>query len=369
MMHIAYRNLLQNKFRLLLSLGGVALAMMLIVFLRGFQTGVFLQVTAYLDHTQADWIVAQKNVTNLLGATSLLPPDTEDLAQGLPGIEQVIPIVAQYTILDIHDRKIVGFLVGYDSDRGGGPWAMLAGRPPRRNDEIVLDWVMAQDHGLRLGDTIEILGKEFSIVGLSSKTNSWMAGLIFLKKEAAEELLLSPGATSFLLLKMKPGADTAFLEQRLRRRLGDDVEIVPSFMVRQNDRNLLVKLFAVPLQMMVTIAFTVGTVILGMIIYTATVSRAQEYGVLKAVGARNRDLYGLVTQQALFIAVLGVILGIGLAQLAANWVMITYPKFLIVFQFTEVLPTVLVGLTMGLLAAILPARYMSMLDPAQVFRK
>lgn len=369
MMHIAYRNLLQNKFRLFLSLGGVALAIMLIVFLRGFQTGVFLQVTAYLDHTQTDWIVAQKNVTNLLGATSLLPPGTEDLAQGLPGIEQVIPIVAQYTILDIHDKKVVGFLVGYDSDRGGGPWAMIAGRPPKHDDEIVLDWVMAQDHGLRLGDTIEILGKEFSVVGLSNQTNSWMAGLIFLEKEAAEELLLSPGATSFLLLRMKPGADPVFVEQRLRRRLGDDVEVMPGIIVRQNDRNLLVKIFAVPLQMMVTIAFTVGTVILGMIIYTATVSRAQEYGVLKAVGARNHDLYWLVTQQALFIAVLGVGVGIGFAQIAAHWVMNVYPKFLIVFQFAQVLPTALAGLSMGLLAAILPARYLGMLDPAQVFRK
>lgn len=369
MIHIAYRNLLQNKFRFFLSLGGVALAMMLIVFLRGFQTGVFIQVTSYLDHAQVDWVISQKNVTTFLGATSLLPTETEALAQGVPGIEQVIPITAQYTILDIHEQKVVGFLVGYEPDRGGGPWAMLAGRPLRRDDEVVLDGVLAQDHGLHLGDTVEILGKDFSIVGLSSQTNSWMAGLIFIKKEAAEDLLLSPGASSFLLLRMKAGADPVYTMQRLHRRLGDDIEVLASSAVKQNDRNLLVKIFAVPLQLMVVIAFAVGTVILGMIIYTATVSRAQEYGVLKAVGTHNHDLYGLVVQQALFIAVLGVGAGIGLAQIAANGVMSVYPKFLIVLEFAQVLPAVLVGLAMGLLAAILPARYLSMLDPAQVFRK
>ncbi len=368
MTYLAFRNLFQQKFRLALSIGGVALAMMLIILLNGFLAGIYVQVTAYLDNTPADLVVAQDGVTNLLSATSLLPANAEDLARGVPGIDRVIPIVSQFVILDIHDEKVVAYMVGYDPDLGGGPWALVAGRPPADDDEVVLDWVMAQTHHFALGDTIEILDEDFTVVGLSDGTNSWMASFFFIEKRAAERLLLTPDATSFLLLTFEPGADPAAVEARLRRRLRD-VEILPAATVKQNDLDLLVQVFAIPLQMMVTIAFAVGTAILGMVIYTATVERMREYGVLKAVGAKNRHLYWLVTQQGLVTALLGVALGIGLAWLAGWGTMNASPKFLVVLQPKAILPAALTGLAMGLLAALLPARYVAGLDPAQVFRK
>lgn len=367
MTYLAFRNLFQQKLRLALSIGGVALAITLIVLLNGFLAGVYVQVTAYLDNTPADLVVAQDGVANLLSATSLLPPNTQDLARGVHGIDRVVPIISQFAILDIHDEKVVAYMVGYDPDWGGGPWALVAGRPPADEDEIVLDWVMAQTHGFVLGDTIEILSEDFTAVGLSDGTNSWMASFFFIEKQAAENLLLTPGATSFLLLTFEPGADPAAVESRLRRRLRD-VEILPAATVKQNDLDLLVQVFAIPLQMMVAIAFAVGTAILGMVIYTATAERMREYGVLKAVGVKNRHLYWLVTQQGLAIALMGVALGIGLAWLTARWVM-NASKFLVVLQPDTTLSVALTGLLMGLLAALLPARYVGRLDPAQVFRK
>jgi putative ABC transport system permease protein len=127
--------------------------------------------------------------------------------------------------------------------------------------------------------------------------------------------------------------------------------------------------FAIPLQMMVSIAFAVGTAILGMVIYTATAERQREYGVLKAVGAKNFHLYWLVTLQGLFTALVGVGIGIGLAWLASERIMEAVPKFLIVLEPRSVLTTSVAGLVMGLLAAVLPARQVATLDPAHVFRK
>jgi len=368
MTYLAFRNLIQHKFRLLLSIGGVALAIMLIVLLNGFLSGIYVQITAYLDNTPADLVIAQDGVTNLLSATSILPDEVENLARGVAGIEQITPIVSQFVILDIHDKKVVAYLVGYEPEFGGGPWEMAAGRPPQKEDEIVLDWVMAQEHGFGLGDTVELLGEEFTVVGLSDGTNSWMASFIFIEKRAAENLLMIPDGSSFILVTLKPGADQKTVLDRLKRRLRD-MEIVTSQTMKQNDLNLLVEVFAIPLRMMVSIAFAVGTAILGMVIYTATVERQREYGVLKAVGTKNYLLYWLVTIQGLITAITGVVIGIGLAWLAAAWIMEVSPKFLVVLEPQPVLITALVGLQMGLLAAILPARQVARLDPADVFRK
>jgi putative ABC transport system permease protein len=368
MTFLAFHNLWQQKFRLALSIGGVALAMMLIIILNGFLSGIYVQVTAYLDNSPAELIVAQDGVTNLLGATSLLPSDAEDLARGIRGVDNATPIVSQFVILDIHDQKVVSYMVGYDPDEGGGPWLLKAGQAPARNDEVVLDWVMAGEHGFEIGDKIDILGEPFTVVGLSEGTNSWMASFFFIEKEAAERLLLAPGATSFLLLTLEPGADVTIVEALLRRRLRD-VEIVPVEIIKQKDLELLVEIFAIPLRLMVSIAFAVGTAILGMVIYTATVERKKEYGVLKAVGAKNMQLYWLVTQQGLVTGLLGVLLGIGMAWLASQRIMSSWPKFLIIFQPGTVLSTSFIGLLMGLLAALLPARQVARLDPVEVFRQ
>lgn len=368
MFYLAMHNLTRQKFRLLLSVGGVALAIMLILLLNGFLAGIYAQVTAYLDNTPADLIIAQDGVTNLLSATSLLPMNVESQVRGVHGLARVIPIVSQFTILDIHEEKVVAYMVGYDPEHGGGPWAMTEGRPPEKDDEVVLDATMARMHGFTVGDTIRILDEDFTVVGLSAATNSWMASFFFVTKPAAERLLLAPGATSFLLLVFEPGADPVAIERRLQRRL-DGVEIVPATTMRQNDLDLLVKLFAAPLQMMVVIAFAVGTAILGMVIYTSTVERMREYGVLKAVGARNRHLYGLVTQQALVIALLGGGLGVAFTWLAARGIMSYFPRFLVILHTRAIWPTLLTGVLMGLLAALLPARYVARLDPARVFRK
>ena len=51
MSFLALHNLRQHKLRLALSISGVALAMMLILLLNGFLSGIYDQVTAYLDNT------------------------------------------------------------------------------------------------------------------------------------------------------------------------------------------------------------------------------------------------------------------------------------------------------------------------------
>jgi putative ABC transport system permease protein len=91
---------------------------------------------------------------------------------------------------------------------------------------------------------------------------------------------------------------------------------------------------------MVAIAFLVGTLV-GLVIYTATIERQREYGVLKAIGARNGLLYRTVTTQALIAAGVGSILGVALAFGLAQLIMTSQPQFLIVFESSAVIQSLL----------------------------
>lgn len=366
-MYLARRNLLKDKTRMALSVGGVALAVMLILVLNGFLDGMYRQITSYVDRSPGSIIVAQKDVVNLLGSTSLLPSGFASQVSSIRGVDEAIPILSQFVILDLHEKKQPAYMVGYDPDQGGGPWELSAGRQALTKSEVVFDRILANRHNFSIGDRIEVLGKELTIVGLSNGTTSWMTSYFFLRKDAAEDLLLAPGATSFVLVTAALGVYPEDIIRQLDELPGGNA--LTKQEMADNDLRLFARVFSAPLKLMVSIAFLVGTMIVGLVIYTITVERQREYGVIKAVGAANGVLYRVVLAQALAAAMTGAIIGVILAYAVSQWIMTARPQFLIILDPSAVLWAFLAGLGMGVAAAFFPARVVAGLEPAEVFRR
>jgi len=366
-MNLALRNLLKERLRFALSVAGVALAITLILILKAFLTGMNRQITSYLGHAPGSLIVAQQGVGNLLGATSILPAGSEASAEAEPGVAEAIPILSQFVILDLHGKKQPAYLVGYDPEQGGGPWQIAEGRAPNGEEEVVFDRVLAGRHDIVLGDSLEILGEKFTVVGLSEGTTSWMTSFLFLRLSAAERLLRAPDARSFLLVSL----DESLALEQVRGRLSD-LPGMDAFLLEEmkaNDLRLFARIFSAPLRLMVGIAFLIGVMVVGMVIYTATVERQREYGVLKAVGARNRVLYQVVGAQALLASASGAVLGVVLAYAMSKLIMALRPQFLLALEPSDALRAVGLSLVMALAAAFIPARLIGRLEPAAVFRR
>jgi putative ABC transport system permease protein len=194
-----------------------------------------------------------------------------------------------------------------------------------------------------------------------------MTSYFFLPKETAEELLLAPGATSYLLVTTSDGANLDDILRRLKDLSG--ITALTKREMAVNDLKLFAKVFSAPIKLMVGIAFLVGTMIVGLVIYTITVERQREYGVIKAIGAANKVLYQVVFTQALVAALAGVITGVLLAYGVSQWIMTARPQFLIIFDPNDVGWALVAGLGMALLAAFFPGRMVAGLAPAEVFRK
>ena len=64
-----------------------------------------------------------------------------------------------------------------------------------------------------------------------------------------------------------------------------------------NDKQIVADIFDQVILLMLAAAFIVGALVVGMVIYTATIERRGEYGILKAIGARNGMLYRIVVSQ------------------------------------------------------------------------
>lgn len=232
---------------------------------------------------------------------------------------------------------------------------------------MVLDRVLARRAGLGVGDRVEMLGRGFTVAGLSSGTSSWVSSLVFARKTAVEALLRVPDGTS--LLFVAPAADGVTEQLRARLDAVEGIDALPKATLRDNDRRLLTRIFNPPVRLMAGIAFLIGTLVVGLVIYTATMERQREYGVLKALGARNGVLYRVVTVQSLIAAGAGSLVGVALAFGAAQLIMALRPQFLIVVEPRAVIQAVLAGLAMALVAALIPARAVARLAPADAFRR
>ena len=367
-MNLAIHNLLQDKLRFALSVTGVALAVMLILFLLGLREGLFRSAVLYLDHVPGSVAVMPEGVKSTsAGSGQFLSPETEDAVASAPGVARVTPVMLMMAIPDLHGQKQVIKLVGYDSSVGGGPWDLAQGREPTADDEVVLDRVLADRHDFSIGDSFEVGGRELTVVGLSNQTATFSGSYVFARKTFVESLALAPGAATFILVTPIPGTTPDELVAGLQQL--PETNVLLKSQVMWNDQQVLAGILDQVVLLMVAAAFIVGTLVVGMVIYTATNERRGEYGILKAIGARNGVLYRVVAAQAVVAAGVGAVFGVGLAFAMGSLVMNVKPQFLVTIETTAIIATLAAGLVMALAGALVPARAVAGLAPAEVFRR
>jgi putative ABC transport system permease protein len=208
-MNLASRNLVQDKTRLVLSAVGVALAIMLILILTGFVSGLELQVSRYLDHAPGSVVLVQAGTrgTSSVVPTNTLPAKTVDAARSVRGMASAVPVISQCAVLDLGQTKQFVVVIGYDSALGGGPWALREGRLPQSDDEVVLDGVLAGRRGVRLNDTF----------GLMS--------YLFMRLGAAQRLYATPSTVSMVVVTPAGGVSPEELRSRLKGVPGADAKL------------------------------------------------------------------------------------------------------------------------------------------------
>jgi putative ABC transport system permease protein len=367
-MNLAVHNLFQDKLRFVLSVTGVALAVMLILFLLGIRAGMFQRAVLYLDHEPGSVAVMPAGVKSTsAGSGQFLSPDKIAEVVSAPGVERVMPILLTMAIPELNGQKQLIKLIGYDAALGGGPWNMSEGREPAADNEVVVDSVLASRHDLNVGDSFEVSVRQLKVVGLSSDTISFTGGYVFARKTLVESMVLAPGAATFVLVTPTAGITPTELMTGLQSIAGTNVLLKSQLMA--NDQQIVAGISDQVIFLMVAAAFIVGALVVGMVIYTATNERRGEYGILKAIGARNGVLYRVVASQAVVAAGVGSVLGVGFAFAMGWMVMDLKPQFLVAIEPSAIAITLAAGFVMALLGALVPARAVAGLAPAEVFRR
>jgi len=363
---VARRNLFSDPIRLAISISGVAVAILLIIVLLGVYSGSVRQMSAYVDNVDADLWVAQKGSPDMIHSFSVVPEVMVEELRGLDGVEKVYPLTSRTTLVDIDGQKNSLILVGYEPGGAGGPWSMVEGRSDPVPGEIVCDRVTMKTNGLGLGDSFEIDGKPYRIVGVSEDTTIMVAQYAFVDIDEAREAL-GPGRINFILLKTAPDADREQVRQQIAAAHPDQTVYTREEFAENNAAVIRVGILPI-LSVVVAIAFIIGVAIVGLVVYSATLEKYREYGVLKAVGASGATLYRIVLEQALISSLLGYIAGALASFAVARIISRIVVQISVAFSWQQFLSAFGAAIAMSVIASCIPARKINNIDPVIVFK-
>lgn len=361
-MPLTRRLLLSQPRKLVASIAGVGLALMMILLLEGLSAGIDSRVVVYEERSEAAFFVAQPGITSFLGSTSVLPKTTVDEVRAQPGVTWAAAVRGFFTVPEVNSIRVPSYVVGWEPGERGGPWAMAGGHEPAADDEIAVGHEFASRTGLGLGDSVDLFGETFEVVGLAADADMFMASFVFMTHQATDDLLRQPDTTSFVLVGSDdPVATAAALDST-------GLNALTTQEIGANDLALKGQAYSAALGFIVALAFAVGTLVISLTIYAAVVERSRDFGIIKAIGARRTRLYRLVLSQSLVLAGAGLIAGGLFFLLGTELLASIRPQFAITLTTASAGRIVVAAALMGMAATILPARRLAAMEPATAFR-
>jgi len=356
MVPLARRNLLAEKWRFAMSVTGVALAVLLVLIVVSLYRG-WSDVGRLYEQLPGQIWLSQPATSDPFHSTSFLPLADRARVARVPGVRAVVPVYVRHISFERHGRTLDVFAMALQVSRG--PYALLPG-------QIDIDRVLAVQAGVGVGDDLQILGRSLRVVRIHSGGNS-IFQTAFLNAATARALFGVDDLVSFFLIDVRPDADQAGVEKALEAA----VPGVEAHTGQQFARNFATRVnsgFLAVVGVLVGIGLVVGGAVIALTTYTATVEKAREFGVLKAIGASGGFLYSIVLRQSLLVGVVGASLGIAASEAASTLIKRDVPEFITVLTLRDSLAVFGLALVTAVAASYVPVRRIDRIDPAEVFR-
>jgi len=375
MLRFIYRQVALDPARSTLTATAIAAVVAVILVLEGFNEGLLAQLRNTVTDRQADLIVTQAGVTNMIAVRSILPQYARAEVEAVRGVAAAHPLTGIPVIFEKEGRRTPIFLLVYDT--AGGPKRMAAGVVPSQPRDIVIDYSLAVKYDLEPGDPLMVSDFEFRIAGIASDAAALFTPLAFARyddlidfyfeSDIAADISTFP-LLSFLLVDLAPGADRSVVAARIETEVPSADALAPET-VAANDASLGGMIFGPTLHLLVAVAYLIGVLVTGLTMFATVNARRTDFGVMKALGFSNAFLGISVVTEALIFAVIAIPVGIGLALLIGEALEYLMPLYLILpIENAPVLRTAIACLVFAVAGAWVPIQLIRRLDPSLVFR-
>ena len=363
MANLALANIFNRKTRTIVGILAVALGVALVLVVVGLAEGVLDEVADRISNVGADIMFQAPDSSPFLALNSgVLSTRVGEKLTEVPGVTVAAPVLTNRVMKVKGENKIV-MIFGVDQasyDQVGAGIEIVEGRGLDGPSDLVVDTILADADSIILGDKINMMNREFEVVGICKAG----AGVrLFTTINAMQAATAQPGKASFFFIKVADEASVSDVAAELESRFeGYEVTRLDSFsrVMKENALGLkeLIKAFSL-------FSATVSYLVILLAMYTTIIERTREIGILKALGASNPFIIRTVMVESLLICAMGVVTGFFLSVIGRWAILALFPTLMVDLTPRWFLTSAILGISGGLLGALYPAYRAAKLDPVE----
>ena len=393
----AVQNVKHRRLRSFLSVLSILIGITAIFSIASFGWGLQHYINSLAEEAGTDKFYIQSKGTGAPGLddTFYLTRDEMDYISKVRGVDEIMGMYAKVGMIEFEEQTEYAFAIGYSPDKQGFIEEIFAmdiieGGQLKDGDtnKVLLGYNYIEDKeiftkGIKAGDNIKIDGIEFEVEGIYEEVgNPQDDSNIYLTEKGFE--MLHPESKdrfAYLMGSAESSADidrtAERIEDELRDRRGVEEGKEDFYVLTFQDAletfGSILDIINGSLLLIALISIFVATVNIMNTMYTAVIERTKEIGIMKAVGARNRDILFVFMFESGLLGMIGGIFGVGAGYLIstaggkiaadAGYSMLTP-----VFPWYLTLGCILFAFAVGAGAGILPARQASRLRPVDALR-
>ena len=233
------------------------------------------------------------------------------------------------------------------------------------------------DSPLKLGSKIEIKGEEFKIVGVLKEIgNSQDDNQINIPLETAREIFNKPDDVDVIVAQVKVADDIPLLQEKIERELEDErddtnFQVVTATQILEQINEVL-GIIQFVLVGIAAISLIVGGIGIMNSMYTSVLERTKDIGIMKAIGAKNLDIFEIFLIESgliglvggFFGTILGSVIALVIGEFSKNAGFLLNIKI----EFVVLVLGLFFAFVAGMLSGVLPAMQAARLKPADALR-
>lgn len=359
---LVFSNMLHRPARTIVSVLGIAVGVLLIVFTVGLSNGTMRERGKREANVGAEIFFRASGAIGLSGTESFrLPIELTDEIRSADGVSTVISL-GQNTVETSDNNTGSRLIEGVEY----GEYASVVGTEIREGralgsggDEAIIDTGFQQQRKYKIGDTMKLYDRDFTIVGAYEPA---AGARVKIPLATMQEQLGAEGKVTAFLVKIDPGLDPKYVAESLSQRFPNNQilltsEIEELYMQGFPAMNVFLNVF-------IGVAAVISALVILLTMYTTVTERTRQIGIMKSLGMSNGRIAWTIAQEAVLISFLGILTGVVLTFVVRA--LLTQITTLEVEMSPLVLGiTLVVGLIGGAIGSLYPALRAARLDAVE----
>ena len=360
--NLVFSNMVHRPARTVVSVLGIAVGVLLIVFTVGLANGSMREKAEREANVGAEIFFHSSGKPGMSGSESFrLPVSMAREIEQIEGVKTVIPIAQTSVSADdstIGSRLVDG--INFDEYADVANLKIIEGRKFAENsDEAIIDTGWQKQTRIKVGDNLKLYERNFKIVG----TYEPAAGArVKISLATMQNQLGGEGKVTAFLVKVKDGFPPEQVAEKLHNQFPDNQIILTKDLEELYLSS--VPALGIFLNVVIGVAAAISALVILLTMYTTVTERTRQIGIMKSLGMSNTKIAWIITQEALLLSLLGIISGI-VITIILRFLLMRVTTLNIELDPVVLTLVLVIGLVGGALGALYPALRAARLDAVE----